>query len=907
MTMFSLPESNLADATSLWVSIGRANGSVTTSENVPDPAWTDYTPGRCTELPRPAPARSPRGGNRWGGSEMKAGRRMKDEGGRMNAEGGRISSFILPPSSFPRRRRPGVSILEVIFAILVTTIGLLAALTVFPVAAAIAKKGRIADETAVSGRAAVHIFDAKGMRRPDMWIGWSQVWETRPSPPAPAPQPGFHSVPNIGFFPSTAFCIDPRFVAVNAEAGDPPADRNAASIFPYVQTAVVAGPRMFRIGLTNGVPGGTLMSKVQADSVFTFADEQTVTRPPDGSLPAFGSFAQGDSNNDGTPDFMTTRNTSGHLSWMATLAPKHELYAPGVVASELYVLSIVVFNDRPLVNFTFNGTPLDPAPAVTSPPDTQETMYNLAERMAEVDFVDAGGLGYAGGETYLIWPPDGSSVANTYQAEASRALKVRAGDWIMLSGLASGARGASVPVFKWYRVTEADHEAEYHTAEQHYAVAVSLSGPDWDTTLGFHAGHARDRRRRRVRENGAAGIGNRILDPAPVGGAGARGSDCKLVIANCQLQIEGNGTEANRADQRDQISILQFAIGNFQLLERGIEAVMTTRKLVKKPATLKSKRKKRGIVLLVVVSLLAIFILMGVAFAMVAMHYRKTAEQMPSVGRYGDPAEREFELVMGQLLYDTNMRSSLRLHSLLHDLYGIDTVAGTISAVPTALDAPPGLNLAATPPQQPQVWQFEATVAPGVTFNPAPGYYSGRVLTFLSGNAAGHSTRVLEYAYNSTTGVYAFAVEAIESKGPSILQPAGGNQFIINGAPFNGAGAGFNATSGAMDATYRGRDVNQPAGTYLATYNLIALLPHFAGYDLSFATGGTASNPVEQGGLDESWDTPDYQNMYMAMVPPTAAGGGVPIIPSFHRPELVNFWRNRTNGSARVQRTARCV
>jgi prepilin-type N-terminal cleavage/methylation domain-containing protein len=41
--MFEIEHSNLADATSLWVSIGRLNGNVTTSENMPNTAWTDYT------------------------------------------------------------------------------------------------------------------------------------------------------------------------------------------------------------------------------------------------------------------------------------------------------------------------------------------------------------------------------------------------------------------------------------------------------------------------------------------------------------------------------------------------------------------------------------------------------------------------------------------------------------------------------------------------------------------------------------------------------------------------------------------------------------------------------------------------------------------------------------------------
>ena len=57
-------------------------------------------------------------------------------------------------------------------------------------------------------------------------------------------------------------------------------------------------------------------------------------------------------------------------------------------------------------------------------------------------------------------------------------------------------------------------------------------------------------------------------------------------------------------------------------------------------------------------------------------------------------------------------------------------------------------------------------------------------------------------------------------------------------------------------------------------------------------------NTVDIGGMDESWDAPDYQNMFLAMVPPRAAenfmagvaANYLPILPSFHRPELVNYW-----------------
>jgi hypothetical protein len=155
---------------------------------------------------------------------------------------------------------------------------------------------------------------------------------------------------------------------------------------------------------------------------------------------------------------------------MATLVPKHELYAPGVVGTDMFILSVIVFHDRPLVDLSI---------------DTAGTeMYDYSERVARASFADAGGTGFAGGELVLIWPADGSIIGAS-QANfeiAKKALHVRGGDWIMLGGHAPSAFGP-VPIFRWYRVSEADHEPLYHTTDQHYEVAVSLTGQDWDTSL----------------------------------------------------------------------------------------------------------------------------------------------------------------------------------------------------------------------------------------------------------------------------------------------------------------------------------------------------------------------------------------------------------------------------------------
>ena len=65
-----------------------------------------------------------------------------------------------------------MTILEVLFAIMVTTIGLLGALTLLPVAATQARKARTADASTSAVTAAVGFFDARGMRKPQNWIAY---------------------------------------------------------------------------------------------------------------------------------------------------------------------------------------------------------------------------------------------------------------------------------------------------------------------------------------------------------------------------------------------------------------------------------------------------------------------------------------------------------------------------------------------------------------------------------------------------------------------------------------------------------------------------------------------------------------------------------------------------------------
>ena len=325
-------------------------------------------------------------------------------------------------------RRNGVSILEVLFAILVTVIGLLGVIAIFPVAASMARKGRTKDAVAVSGPTAFHQFDTLGMRRSAGWMAWNNT----------AMPPAYQNfTPQFG----ESYCIDPRMLTANAGS------ENAASIFPYVPRAVATDPRMRRITINGGIGP---MHRLHAEKVFVFEDDLNINKPDDRSLEAGQIFDE----LPGTPGAPSARQTQGHLSWMATLVPNGNRYSVPTATDpfeESYVLSIVVFFDRP-ADMTVN--------------DPQH------ERVLTVVSMPGGGV--TGGEVQL-------------QASTVDALKIRPDDWLMLAGLAqhtipnSDGSTRFIPRFQWYRVVDCEPEATQVGAN--YERYVTLHGQDWNASL----------------------------------------------------------------------------------------------------------------------------------------------------------------------------------------------------------------------------------------------------------------------------------------------------------------------------------------------------------------------------------------------------------------------------------------
>jgi|GEM_PF-2359502 len=392
-------------------------------------------------------------------------------------------------------RRRGVTILEVLFAIMVTTVGLFAALTLLPMGAMVAKKARNAEASNTAVTAAVGNFDSRGMRKPSNWIAYN--WGTG-QPVYPWTE--FQNNLAPWFNGSQSLCIDPRMIAANLQYEPstllvPPGltidttvtpNRAPASTFPRGADArpLTNEPFMWRLTLWNGrnglpvppqvpprvpVPPPLPLSKLMSDSLFVFDDDLNYDRAADASLVASQAI-------DYLPGAATTparRQKGGHLSWMATITPKMDRYTGLTMNTSplvnTYVLSVVVFYDRP-AGLAYNADPLN-------------------ERVLNVRAMPGGGV--TGSEVLL------ETVGNPVdQQDADKQLNIHSNEWIMLMGTLPSVQvgvDTTVPanpvpvstdplhVFKWYRVSHVEAEVTWPGSGNPAQRYVTLVGQDWDT------------------------------------------------------------------------------------------------------------------------------------------------------------------------------------------------------------------------------------------------------------------------------------------------------------------------------------------------------------------------------------------------------------------------------------------
>ena len=291
-------------------------------------------------------------------------------------------------------------------------------------------------------------------------------------------------------------------------------------------------------------------------------------------------------------------------------------------------------------------------------------------------------------------------------------------------------------------------------------------------------------------------------------------------------------------------------------------------------------QNRNGVTLLFVVSMIVLFLLMGTAFVVVSNDFLRSARKRARLDLHTVDGtayiERAFyDLVRGPSLQD--MTSPLRGHSLLADMYGygftakIDTAEVNDSQhfITLTLDfAGSGQSILDGSPFQPEAVPCLAGQVLSVVSGPANGL-TARIVDhqiFGSGSSLTHSLFVLPQWIDSSFNV-SNAAELV------------GEKVIINGRPFAGTGAGNFNVNAATD---------QPA------LSDAALNPDLRGIPLAdiigangpgyFSTQQISNFSPNHSGPNESYDTFDFQNMFLAGINPD----GTVNTPSFHRQSLVS-------------------
>ncbi|HEY6562986.1 MAG TPA: hypothetical protein VIY86_00690, partial [Pirellulaceae bacterium] len=348
------------------------------------------------------------------------------------------------------------------------------------------------------------------------------------------------------------------------------------------------------------------------------------------------------------------------------------------------------------------------------------------------------------------------------------------------------------------------------------------------------------------------------------------------------------------------------------------------RRLPQGTARLTPALPRRGVLLLVVLSLLVLFVLAGLTFMVVASQYRRTTIPFKQHELSGDDPAWLCDTAVRQLLRGPKQdeRSVIKGHSLLDDLYGNDGERLIVERyeVPPSTPLNPTSSPFPTPhagtPATPNFLQFAtfSVTRPGsppTTNWRGDGHYIGSVVTLDGGSLTNATMRVVGFQLdppgnlNSPRALVTVEVpESVDITAFATLDRALSNGInvtaVFNGRPFNGTGAGLDSIATSPRPTaFPNPTHNLDVAWTLPDPNgnpfvmPLALIPNLTQDPPGVfpVTGPIAPYHPEpfQGGADESYDAVDYQNMYLAWVTPGAFLSSQ-IIPSFHRPEILSYF-----------------
>jgi hypothetical protein len=344
------------------------------------------------------------------------------------------------------------------------------------------------------------------------------------------------------------------------------------------------------------------------------------------------------------------------------------------------------------------------------------------------------------------------------------------------------------------------------------------------------------------------------------------------------------------------------------------------------------------VLLLVVLSLLVLFALIGITFVLVASQSRRISRADSRGEQYGDDYRKQLDEVFAQVVRDTtNTQSVLRTHSLLNDMYGLDGMKLYYTTV-TSLTAVGGqfidLTFDGTNPNNGNPF---LTTPPVLTASQlqTPGFFNGCVLTMVDGPAANLSTRIVGWSFPPGTTI-TIRIMALDGFPAANLTQSG--YVLVNGRPFNGTGFGLQTnlnfakvglaaiapgstgsvtladnitvvtaknqttiTLNSGDLAMAYQDPITLTNWYLVSTMVGAADTNGYPYALMPNPKYFLANPPYNifggvGGADEDYDAADPQNMLLGYMPVAVSGAPInplQIFPSLHRWDLVSYWQNR--------------
>lgn len=289
-------------------------------------------------------------------------------------------------------------------------------------------------------------------------------------------------------------------------------------------------------------------------------------------------------------------------------------------------------------------------------------------------------------------------------------------------------------------------------------------------------------------------------------------------------------------------------------------------------------KRNSGVILLVVLSMLTFFSVLVAAFLVFSSQSRQASFAIASRNvKQSHPTSLLDEALMTLIRGTDDVNSPFYGEDMLSDYYGRSDYSEL--QVVTSTDLVELFNPTYETHISFSVQNIASSGGKSLSSNAVDDLYTGRVITFTSGNLEGHSFRVLRSTFTSATPAEHRFTVATESELGAFV-PVDGDTIRMNGVPRNAVGIGFDGTN-----------VNAMAATNTASYGPVgftlprAIQPNL----LDSAVGKNTFITTAGSDFDESYDAADFNNWFLSY----RDSSGV-IIPSFHRPSVINYILNET-------------